>query len=203
MTNHGELQKYWPRFNILRIILKFINPKILPCNTCKKTWNFHARNIQVKHGKVAPLTLVSKEAYPAVHSIIFGEGVFNDVVSILLFSSVLETRADTPGIGSVVVNVAYFFFTAGLAGIAGGFFNAYTLRRIGKYLEPKLQALWVILLSYSNYVVTEAFLNTSAIFSVFVCMVVYSTQCGGWGGFLGRQARLQKGRARLYRRRIL
>merc|ERR1719197_2452796 len=73
---------------------------------------------------VAPLTLISKEAYPAMHSIIFGEGVFNDVVSILLASSVLQTEADAPDIGTVTVNVAYFFFTAGLAGLAGGFFCA-------------------------------------------------------------------------------
>merc|ERR1719353_614164 len=69
---------------------------------------------------VAPLTLVSKEAYPAVHSIIFGEGVFNDVVSILLASSVLTTPGDTPDVGNLISNVAYFFFTAGLAGLAGG-----------------------------------------------------------------------------------
>merc|ERR1719235_1059429 len=121
---------------------------------------------------VAPLTLVSKEAYPAVHSIIFGEGVFNDVVSILLASSVVGTSADAVDIGNIMVNVGYFFITAGLAGLAGGFLCAYTIRRIGKHLEPKLQVLWIILLSYSNYVWAEAFLNTSAIFSVFVCALV-------------------------------
>ena len=37
---------------------------------------------------VAALTLVKEQYYPVLNSILFGEGIFNDAVSILLFRSV-------------------------------------------------------------------------------------------------------------------
>jgi NhaP-type Na+/H+ or K+/H+ antiporter len=37
---------------------------------------------------VAALTLVKEQYFPILNSILFGEGIFNDAVSILLFRSV-------------------------------------------------------------------------------------------------------------------
>jgi len=34
---------------------------------------------------VAPLTLISKDKYPKLFSIIFGEGIMNDAMSIIIF----------------------------------------------------------------------------------------------------------------------
>ena len=39
---------------------------------------------------MAALTLVKEKEYPRLNSVLFGEGIFNDAVSILLFRSVKE-----------------------------------------------------------------------------------------------------------------
>jgi sodium/hydrogen exchanger-like protein 6/7 len=39
---------------------------------------------------VAPLSIVKEKSYPTLNSILFGEGVVNDAVAILLFHAVEE-----------------------------------------------------------------------------------------------------------------
>lgn len=39
---------------------------------------------------VAALTLVKETEYPILNSVLFGEGIFNDAVSILIFRSVVN-----------------------------------------------------------------------------------------------------------------
>ena len=38
---------------------------------------------------VAPLTLINKDKFPKVFSIVFGEGIVNDAMSIILFQCVV------------------------------------------------------------------------------------------------------------------
>ena len=96
---------------------------------------------------VAPLTLISKEAYPAVYSIVFGEGVFNDVVSILLASSVIGTQSEEPSIWSVLLNVVFYFVSALICGVVGGLLIAWSVRHV--HLEPHMQVLWILVIAYS------------------------------------------------------
>lgn len=42
----------------------------------------------IEQDTVAALTLVKEQYFPILNSILFGEGIFNDAVSILLFRSV-------------------------------------------------------------------------------------------------------------------
>ena len=44
---------------------------------------------------VAAVSIVSYEAQPKLYSCIFGEGVFNDIVSIILFNTVNNLQSQT------------------------------------------------------------------------------------------------------------
>lgn len=43
---------------------------------------------------IAPLTLIDEEAYPTLFSIIFGEGISNDAVALILMATVLKLDND-------------------------------------------------------------------------------------------------------------
>jgi NhaP-type Na+/H+ or K+/H+ antiporter len=46
---------------------------------------------------IAPLTLIDEEAYPTLFSIIFGEGISNDAVALILMATVLKLDNDSSG----------------------------------------------------------------------------------------------------------
>ena len=100
----------------------------------------------------------------------FWDEVFNDVVSILLASSVIGTQSEEPSPWSVLVNVLFYFVSALVCGILGGLVIAWSVRQV--HLEPHFQVLWILVIAYSVYVGTEAFLSTSSIFTIFVCALV-------------------------------
>ena len=50
---------------------------------------------------VAAVSIVNYEAQPKLYSCIFGEGVFNDIVSIILFNTVNNLQSQTFTVGTV------------------------------------------------------------------------------------------------------
>ena len=100
------------------------------------------------------------------------------MVSILLASSVIGTQSEEPSPWSVLVNVLFYFVSALVCGILGGLVIAWSVRQV--HLEPHFQVLWILVIAYSVYVGTEAFLSTSSIFTIFVCALVCALEkCTG------------------------
>merc|ERR1712054_243154 len=65
---------------------------------------------------VAPMAFLPAASFPALYAVIFGEGVLNDVVSILLSKSV-ENASKLPRVPDLVGNIAYFFSTSLAVGL--------------------------------------------------------------------------------------
>lgn len=115
---------------------------------------------------VAALSLVKPEVYPKLSAILFGEGIVNDAVAILLFRTVKTFFVDKAGDGdvqfsfelllSIAGDFAYLSFFSLLIGISFGLLLSFVFKNFRDFAEkPKLETSLVFLISYSSYLVAE------------------------------------------------
>jgi NhaP-type Na+/H+ or K+/H+ antiporter len=141
---------------------------------------------------VAALAIVKETEFPTLNSILFGEGVVNDAVAILIFKSVekmieagqeetdediIDTRGVSIGSKEILNTVKDFFILtiSSLAlGIAVGLISAFVFKQI-KSLQhhPVLEIFLILLFGYSSYLLAELF-GLSGIMCLFFCGVVMS-----------------------------
>lgn len=86
---------------------------------------------------VAALTLVKAEQYPKLNSILFGEGIVNDAVTILLFRTVKsyfgasnDVSFSWGMIGSIGLDFTVLSVVSVLIGIVFGLFLSYAFKKI-------------------------------------------------------------------------
>ena len=109
---------------------------------------------------VAALTLVKPERYPKLNAILFGEGVVNDAVSILLFNTVKNTLVGGDIRGSTIVDIAgnfvYLSFMSILLGVLFALTLALVFKRVHTFSEaPLVETCLIILVGYSSYLLPE------------------------------------------------
>jgi NhaP-type Na+/H+ or K+/H+ antiporter len=132
---------------------------------------------------VAALTLVKAEHFPKLNSILFGEGIVNDAVSILLFRTIKTFFGgdDTNSVDftfSMVLGMSWDFFKLSFCslfiGISLGLILSLMFKRIHAFSEkPKVETCMVLLTGYLSYLVAEHFMF-SGIISMFSCGLVMS-----------------------------
>jgi NhaP-type Na+/H+ or K+/H+ antiporter len=132
---------------------------------------------------VAALTLVKAEKYPKLNSILFGEGIVNDAVSILLFRTVKTVfdGATPTDVGfsaeivlTMIIDFLYLSFFSLLIGIGIGLILSLVFKKSDAFYEkPKLETCMVILTGYMSYLMAEHF-ALSGIISMFSCGLVMS-----------------------------
>jgi NhaP-type Na+/H+ or K+/H+ antiporter len=133
---------------------------------------------------VAALTLVKAEKYPKLNSILFGEGIVNDAVSILLFRTVKTVFDDKNQetddgfsmeiVVVMIIDFLYLLFFSLLIGIGIGLILSLVFKKSDAFYEkPKLETCMVILTGYMSYLLAEHFL-LSGIISMFSCGLVMS-----------------------------
>lgn len=143
---------------------------------------------------VAALTLVKPEKYPRLNAILFGEGVVNDAVSILLFNTVKSTLTKSE-IGSEALlqllgNFVYLSILSIIIGVIFALALAFVFKRYHSFSEaPLIETCLVMLVGYSAYLIPEilhlsgiflptfsdlAFVFSSGIMSLFSCGMVLS-----------------------------
>jgi len=141
---------------------------------------------------VAALAIVKESEFPTLNSILFGEGVVNDAVAILIFKSVekmieagqedmdadiIDTRGVTIGgkeIGNTVKDFFILTFCSLGLGIAIGLTSAFLLKNVKSLRHyPVLEIFLIMLFGYSSYLLAELF-NLSGIMTLFLCGVVMS-----------------------------
>jgi NhaP-type Na+/H+ or K+/H+ antiporter len=66
---------------------------------------------------IAPLTLIDDEAYPTLFSIIFGEGISNDAVALILMTTVLKLDNTSSGEGKIKIANRQVELTSRCSGI--------------------------------------------------------------------------------------
>lgn len=142
---------------------------------------------------VAALAIVKESEYPTLNSILFGEGVVNDAVAILIFKSVeqmiesghehasdpdiIDTRGVQIGgkeIGKTILDFFILTISSLGLGIAIGLISAFVFKQV-KTLQhhPVLEIFLLLLFGYSSYLFAELF-SLSGIMTLFFCGVVMS-----------------------------
>jgi hypothetical protein len=83
----------------------------------------------------AILHFVSPSSQPVLHSLLFGEGVMNDVTAVLLLRAAAGTAAGTPaGLWAVFQEFFFTFLASSAIGIAGGLLSAIVTKRAAPQL---------------------------------------------------------------------
>ena len=120
---------------------------------------------------VAPMAFLPNEAYPLLYSVVFGEGVLNDVVSILL-STAAANSAQMPSLGSLLADILYFLGTSAFVGVVLGLNMSLVFKWARRLQEETLKPCAVLMMgNYACYIVAEI-LDFSSIFSLFVCALL-------------------------------
>jgi len=135
---------------------------------------------------VAALAIVKESAFPTLNSILFGEGVVNDAVAILVYQAVVEMIHSTEGgsgedlpitggvIGRTIWNFCYISLLSILLGVAFGLISAFISNFFTSFREaPPKEVFLLFLFSYLSYVLSEMF-GLSAIMTLFVCGITMS-----------------------------
>lgn len=127
---------------------------------------------------VTALTLIKQEKFPRLNSILFGEGIMNDAVCILLFRSILA-YTNIPNFTLSLKVIAYFtlefiylLFASLFVGLFIGFVICFLLKKVSTLKEyPVKETSLIMLVGYISYLVSES-LNLSGIISLFSCAVI-------------------------------
>lgn len=123
---------------------------------------------------VAAISVVKEKKYPKLNSILFGEGVINDAVSIVLFRAV-STMGDSFGVLEslqLLWSFLYICIASIIVGSSAGLLCSLLLNRTPNIREnPERESGLVIMLGYLSYIFAEL-LDLSGIMTIFVCGVV-------------------------------
>lgn len=72
---------------------------------------------------VAAVSIVDYEAQPKLFSCILGEGVFNDIVAITLYTAMLGLQGKEFGLATIILLIEQFFVVAIVSLLIGMFFG--------------------------------------------------------------------------------
>lgn len=120
---------------------------------------------------VAPMAFITASDFPQLYAVVFGEGVLNDVVSILLSTSV-EDATTLPPMWQLLGRLLVVFSCSSAMGIAFGLSISLLFKR-AKVLHKEVLKPVVLLLgcNYACYILTEV-CEFSSIFALFVSSVL-------------------------------
>jgi NhaP-type Na+/H+ or K+/H+ antiporter len=134
-------------------------------------------SLLVSSDVVAAVSIVSYEQHPKLFAVIFGEGITNDAVSIILFNTVYEYAGPKSEFtGSTPFKVVYGFlvlsFFSIFIGFIFGLLSAYVLKKF-RFLtvKPVIEVNLIFVFGYLAYSVAERF-HFSGIIALLVAGVV-------------------------------
>ena len=125
---------------------------------------------------VAVLTLVTADKYSTLNSVLFGEGVINDAVAILLFKAienVMKSGSESGSFGKdqIVKMIFEFMYLSSSSLAMGVFFGllaSWMLKKVDMNDNPVKQCMIIILFAYLAYLVAEL-THFSGIITLFSC----------------------------------
>lgn len=130
---------------------------------------------------VAAITVIKENKYPGLHSVMFGEGVLNDAVSIVLYRTV-ENIGDVFSFWSSVELIISFAFTTIFSigiGMGTGLLAAYVFKKNPNLQQhPDREIALIMLVGYMSYIISEI-IGLSGIMAIFCCavtMAYYTSQ---------------------------
>ncbi|RHN80742.1 putative cation/H+ exchanger, cation/H+ exchanger, CPA1 family [Medicago truncatula] len=126
---------------------------------------------------VCTLQVLSQDETPLLYSIVFGEGVVNDAMSIVIFNSVQSLNFSSINAVKALELLGtflYLFCTSTILGVAVGLLSAYLIKTFyfGRHSTDREVAL-MMLMAYFSYMIAEL-LELSGILTIFFCGIVMS-----------------------------
>lgn len=111
---------------------------------------------------------------PVCYSLVFGESILNDAVSIVLFKTFEEFKGQKQfSIGEAVLNFAGVSLGSVFVGICLGLLNCYLQKHTKMNCYPEYELTILFLFAYGSYAFSES-LSLSGIMSLFFCGMVMS-----------------------------
>lgn len=123
---------------------------------------------------IAAISLISYEQQPKLFSIVFGEGIMNDAVSIILFNTVMKYTSKNSVITvKTPFEIITNFFGLGInslfVGIIFGLLSSYILKRFRVFAQnPVSESMMIFCFGYLSYVISES-AHYSGIISLLTC----------------------------------
>jgi sodium/hydrogen exchanger 8 len=122
---------------------------------------------------VATLSVMSPTETPQLYSILFGEGVINDAVSIVLFDASLKAGLSdhedwSDGVQQIILHFFLLLFGSIILGVLCGLVCSFTFKRTRIAKDTKRAVSVFALFAYGSYLLAEV-LEMSGIMSVFFC----------------------------------
>ncbi|KAK3811332.1 MAG: Sodium/hydrogen exchanger family-domain-containing protein [Benniella sp.] len=108
---------------------------------------------------------------PKLYSVIFGESILNDAVSIVMFETLKKYRGEDFHLGNVLHGVSTFFFVFSISLMIGtiiGLIAALALKRTNIHLYPGLESCLIALMAYASYFFSNS-VHLSGIVSLLFC----------------------------------
>ena len=145
---------------------------------------------------VSVLSILKKDKFPKVHTIIFGEGILNDAVAIIIFkvsSNIVNFESQSEllslyGIGRLIVSFIGIFLISATTGIVLGFIFIQLTRYVSieRHQKLQLEISFILCLALLSYYLAEIY-ECSGIVSLF-CFIVTAT--GKSNGFLSSETKV-------------
>ncbi len=126
---------------------------------------------------VSAISLLKYESQPSLFSIIFGEGLLNDAVSIILFNTVTQYTSATRFISfktpfNILIQFINNGFISVLYGLLFGLSNSYIFKRFRSLSKnPLIEILFILIFGYFSYIISELRGN-SGIISLLVSALI-------------------------------
>jgi NhaP-type Na+/H+ or K+/H+ antiporter len=127
---------------------------------------------------VAAVSLINSSEQPKLFAVVFGEGVTNDAVSIILFNTVIKTFTTPSDAGTFQqgVNILFDFCWLGIASVLVGIAYAVAASLLIKYFhsltrDAVVECAMILLHGYLAYVTAEI-LELSGIIALLTAGVV-------------------------------
>lgn len=130
---------------------------------------------------VAAVSIVSYEAQPKLYSCIFGEGVFNDIVSIILFNTVSALQSADFYWYTVFLIIGQFLLL-GIVSISVGLVYGMSLSLLFKHFRcltasPIIETFLIFAFCYISYLTSQLIklgngLEMSGIISLLTCAIL-------------------------------
>jgi len=118
---------------------------------------------------VAAVSLVSFEKDPDLYSVVFGEGITNDAVSIILFTTVYRFTSGKSELGvgaawTISKDFSVLAFNSLLIGTLFAIGSAYILKRFRVFSKnPVMEVMMIFCIGYLAYVTAELSKNSGII----------------------------------------
>jgi NhaP-type Na+/H+ or K+/H+ antiporter len=110
---------------------------------------------------IAAVSLIDKKKKPKLFSVVFGEGIVNDAVSIILFNAVLNfAKSGEPfnskAAGMISLEFCYLFFMSLIIGLFFGLLGSLLFKHIRSLTQSAIvECSYIFLIAYCSYITAE------------------------------------------------